>query len=354
MQAPLAAPAVADETRADGWSTFDEHEPTEPVGASLDRMPTMEIHAGRRREVELWLEVPPTVVGPRRLEEGLRLIRELGTARKGLSLSVDGRRFLPVFRVARQLSDGLGMTGPLDASAPLQGTLTDTTTPLQVIGERARAGSTGKLTFLRHEPDFPERVSFDLVEGRMVDATGSSAPLAAWSRLLADPHLPEGMAARAFAVVVGEDLPISDVGSPTLLAALTRARAHEAEAQLEAVLSWSWARFAFAPGPAIPAGDRVTDTILLPKLAAWVRAHHSASELRDRLMPVFARPLERAEDFDVVVGHLKLTASLWAFVSRLGRGDPPRDALRAATVKDEAQALAVAHTLVELGVLIPA
>ena len=332
---------------------FGDREPTDPSRPPVDLMPTLEIHPGRRGDVQLWLEVPPTIVGPRRLDEGLRLIRELGSVRKGLSLSVDGLRFSPLPRVARQLGDALPALGSLDPGAPVQGVLADTTA-LQVIGGRARARATGRLTFVRHEPDFPERITLDLIDGRLVSAMASSAPLSAWARLLRDAELPEGMAARAFAVVVSEELAITDVGGPLLLTALTQARAQEAEAHLDAVLGWSWARYAFTPGPPLPTSERVTDVSLMPRLYSFVHGKESPTALRARLSPVLTRPLERADDFDVVLSRLKLPSALLSFAARLGHGDAPRDALSKANAAEEPQALAVTYVLVQLGALIPA
>ena len=354
---PMPSPIVTSMPSA-GAMTFDptgfaDREPTDPSRPPVDLMPTLEIHPGRRGDVQLWLEVPPTIVGPRRLDEGLRLIRELGSVRKGLSLSVDGLRFSPLPRVARQLGDALPALGSLDPGAPVQGVLADTTA-LQVIGGRARARATGRLTFVRHEPDFPERVTLDLIDGRLVSAMASSAPLSAWARLLRDAELPEGMAARAFAVVVSEELAITDVGGPLLLTALTQARAQEAEAHLDAVLGWSWARYAFTSGPPLPTSERVTDVSLMPRLYSFVHGKESPTALRARLSPVLTRPLERADDFDVVLSRLKLPSALLSFAARLGHGDAPRDALSKANAAEEPQALAVTYVLVQLGALIPA
>ena len=354
---PAVAPSDASLSLPSAFAAppaFSEGDPTDPSRSPVEVTPTMEIRPGRRADVQVWLEVPPAVVGPRRLDEGLRLIRELGAVRQDLSLSVNGQHFVPLQRVARQLQDSLQTVGDLDPAAPVQGVLADKTV-LQVIGERARARDTGRLTFQRHEPDFPERISLDLVDGHLVDGAASTAPLSAWTKLLTDADLPDGVALRAFAVVIAEDIPIADVGSPLLLTALTQARAECAEAQLDVVLGWPWARFTFVPRPAPVVADRVTDVPLLSKLWQWVLENEKASVLLSRLSPVLHRTMTRSDDFEVVLSRLRPSPELMAFANRLGHGDAARDALnQIESTQPEPHALALTYVLVQLGALIPA
>ena len=349
----LTDPVPRPSTSLPAWDDFAESEPTDPSRPPVELSPTVEIRPGRRGDVRLWLEVPPAVVGPRRLQEGLRLIRELGAMREGLSLSVDGQLFCALTRVAQQLGEALPDPGPLDPEAPVQGMLTDRSA-LQIIADRAQVRATGRLTFARHEPDAPERVSFEFVEGNLVGAMASTAPLAAWSRMLSDPDLPVGMAVRAFAVVVSEDLPIAEVGSPLLLAALMNARAEQAQQQLDDVMGWTWARYAFVPGSPTPLSDRVTDLPVLPRVLQWMFAPTQEAIVLARLVPHLDCPMERSDDFDEVLSRLRAAPSLLSFASQLGHGGTPRDALTHVDVQDDAKARALISLLVDLSVLTPA
>lgn len=351
---PSAADSLPQPSFPD-WAEAVDRDRTDPRSApAIDRLPTLEIHPGRRGDVRMWLSAPPAVVGPRRLPDGLRLVRGLRAAGGRLSVSVDGHRYRPLDRVAMQLGDPLPQPDPLDPRAPIQGFVNDANV-LGVIGGRARERATGRLTFYRQEPDSADRVTLHIDDGHLVALAASAAPLAAWSRLLEDDDLPAGMASRAFAVVVADDLPVADVGSPLLNTALAQARAEEADRRLDEVLTWSWGRFAFVPGPALPLADRVTDVALLPRLFGWMLRHESASVLLGRLAPYLTRTMERAHDFDAVLSRLRLSPPLLEFAAGLGNGASPREAMaRALSLRDEPKAISLTYLLVQLGLLIPA
>ncbi len=334
------------------WADLKDPEPTEPSRPPLQLSPTMEITPGRRGDVRVWLEVPPAIVGPRKLADGLRLVRELGLQSCTLSVSVDGRRFRRLERIAQLLSEPLPSVERLDESAPVKGTLNERSS-FQVLAELGRTEASGRLTFARHEPETPERLVFDVEDGRLVGAAASAMPLASWSCLLEDADLPAGMAARAFSMVVSAELPLVEVSSPLLMTALTQARAVLAERYLDTVLEWNWARYAFVPGVSPRPQDRVTDVALLPALFERC-AREDNAVLFARVSPLLGQPMHRTEDYRTVVSRLRLHPNLMAFTGRLGDGMAPRDALvHGIDPVNEAQALALIDLLHQMEVLIP-
>jgi serine/threonine protein kinase len=293
-------------------------------------------------------------IGPRDPMEALAVLEELGSddARSALEISTDQKRWLSVLALPGLLGEGHLKADPTLPAGGLAGSF-QTRSPTTLLAEVARAGTRGRLVFVRYETVNAERVELGVDMGHLVAYGASRVFLPGWARFLAEPARVPAEVVHALAEVVSRKTPLEGLVSPAAQAVLQQERGQALRRGLVGLHGWPWGRFGFEAGAEV-AGGRVTPVPIFALLKEILQEAKPVPVMMAHLTGVMDVPMIRSPAFEREARALGLSLEDRARLERFGGERTLRDSFQEATsLRDELPLVRLGYLLREIGLLIP-
>ena len=216
-----------------------------------------------------------------------------------------------------------------------------------------RERRTGRLTVILDRPGRPERYELHVDRGRLFHVASSRSLLAAWRGLLASPQIEQPQLRVWLTQVIDLSQPFELVAAASAVEAVRAQQAHFAQDDLQTVFAECAGAWAFSdqPSPPFPNGSGHALLTLIPSLVSQA---YRTPELERRLNGRLNTRIERADNFEVEVGHLGLSHRDARALERFADGRSIRQTL-ASKVDPRLRklTLVLAYSLLELGLIRP-